>query len=37
MGYVAAGSKRGFSVTLKANQTTKLPTVKVPVAKFKDE
>ena len=37
MGYVAAGSKRGFSVTIKANQTTRLPPVKVPVAKFKDE
>ena len=37
MGYVAAGSKRGFSVTIKANQTTQLPATKVPVAKFKDE
>jgi plastocyanin len=37
VGYVAAGSKRGFSVTIKANQTTRLPTVKVPVAKFIEE
>ena len=36
VGYVAAGSKRGFTVTIKANQTTKLPTVKVPVAKFSE-
>ena len=37
VGYVAAGSKRGFSVTIKANQTTRLPTVKVPLAKFTSE
>ena len=36
VGYVAAGSKRGFTVTIKANQTTKLPAVKVPVAKFSE-
>tara|TARA_B100000029_G_scaffold464152_1_gene497939 strand:- start:4165 stop:4992 length:828 start_codon:yes stop_codon:yes gene_type:complete len=37
VGYVAAGSKRGFSVTIKANQTTRLAPVKVPVAKFSEE
>ncbi len=34
VGYVSAGTKRGFMVTIKANQTTQLATAKVPVAKF---
>ncbi len=34
VGYVSAGTKRGFMVTIKANQTTRLATAKVPVAKF---
>ena len=37
VGYVAAGVRRGFSVTIKANQTTRLKAVRVPLAKFTAE
>ena len=37
VGYVAAGTRRGFKVTIKAGQTTKLPATNVPVAKFKED
>jgi len=34
IGYVAAGTKRGFTVTIVSGKTTTLPPVKVPVGKF---
>ncbi len=37
VGYVEAGARRGFNVTIKANQTTRLKAVQVPLAKFTAE